>query len=227
MFAIRGRGPGLANFPRTGACIVLANHACWFDPMFLGKVLPRPVTPLMTSDFYDLPVVRWLMVHVFQPIRVQERSLKKDVPQEIDEAVAALDRGECVVVFPEGYLRRSDDRPLRRFGRGVWHILSQRPDIPVYACWIEGAWGSFTSYRGGPPTKGKRLDVLWPVAVAVPEPITVDPALLDHHLRTRVELMNRVAASRVLLGLPELPRYDLPERADEKDGDESQPPGPS
>jgi 1-acyl-sn-glycerol-3-phosphate acyltransferase len=199
---------------------VVANHACWFDPLFLGKVLPRQITPMMGSDFYDLPVIRWLMVHVFHTIRVPEKALKKDVPQEIVEAVAALDRGECVVLFPEGYLRRSDDRPLRRFGRGVWHILSQRPDTPVYACWIEGAWGTFTSYRGGPPTKNKRPDLRRPVAVAVPEPVTVDPATLAHHLTTRLALMNRVAASRALLGLPELPAYQLPEKDEAESGGE-------
>ncbi len=214
MFRMRGAGPGLADFPRTGPCLVIANHACWFDPLFLGKVIPRPVTPMMTSDFYDLPVLRWLMVHVFHTIRVPEKALKKDVPPEIGEAVAALDRGECVVLFPEGYLRRTDDRPLKRFGRGIWHILAQRPDTPVYTCWIEGAWGSFTSYRGGPPTKRKKPDLLRRIEVAVPEPVTIDPATLAHHLKTRVTLMNRVAAARVYLGLPDLPAYELPEKDD-------------
>ena len=227
MFRLRRTGPGLADFPRTGPCLVIANHACWFDPLFLGKVVPRPVTPMMTSDFYDLPVIRWLMVRVFHTIRVPEKPLKKDVPQEIVEAVAALDRGECLVVFPEGSLRRSDDRPLRRFGRGVWQILSQRPDTPVYACWIEGAWGTFTSYRGGRPTKNKRLDFLRPIAVAVPEPVTVDPATLAHHLTTRLALMNRVAASRALLGLPDLPAFQLPEKDEPEPGADGQPPGPS
>ena len=42
MYRIRGAGPGRADFPRTGPCLVIANHACWLDPMFLAKVLPRP-----------------------------------------------------------------------------------------------------------------------------------------------------------------------------------------
>ncbi len=217
MYRIRVTGPGLADFPRTGACVVIANHACWFDPIFLGRVLPRPITPMMTSEFYDLPGIRWLMVNVFHTIRVQEKQMKKEVPAEIGEAIAALDRGDCLVLFPEGYLRRSDDRPMKRFGRGVWHILSARPDVPVYTCWIEGAWGSFTSYRGGYPTKNKRPDLRRPIDVGVPLPVTVPAAELDKHLTTRLALMNRVAASRELLGLPELPAYHLPERGDEKD----------
>jgi 1-acyl-sn-glycerol-3-phosphate acyltransferase len=109
MYRIRGKGPGLERFPRTGACLVLANHACWFDPIFLAKVIPRPITPMMTSRFYDLRLIVRLM-RAFGVIRVPDKALKKDAP-EVREALAALDRGECVVVFPEGYLRRSTARP--------------------------------------------------------------------------------------------------------------------
>lgn len=218
VYRIRTVGPGLADFPRGGPCLVVANHACWFDPLFLGKGIPRPITPMMTSVFYDLPVIRWLMVNVFHTIRVEEKALRQGVPPELGEAVAALDRGECVVLFPEGYLRRSDDRPLKRFGRGVWHILQQRPDTPVYACWIEGAWGSFTSYRGGPPTKGKKPDFWRRIDVAVPEPITVSAEELAHHLKTRLALMNHVVTARALLGLPEVPAYLLPTK---DEGDEA------
>jgi len=217
MYRVRAAGPGLADFPRTGACVVIANHSCWFDPAFIGRVLPRPITPMMTSEFYDLPVVRWLMVNVFHTIRVEQKQMKKEAPTELAEAIAALDRGDCLVLFPEGYLRRGDDRPMKRFGRGVWHILSARPDVPVVACWIEGAWGSFTSYRGGYPTKGKRPDLRRPIDVGVPRPVTVPAAELEKHLTTRLALMNRVAASRALLGLPGLPSYQLPERGDDKD----------
>jgi 1-acyl-sn-glycerol-3-phosphate acyltransferase len=218
MYQTRGTGPGLRDFPRTGPCLVIANHACWFDPVFLGQVIPRPITPMMTSAFFDLPGLRWLMVNVFHTIRVEEKPLKTDVPPEITEAIAALDRGECVVLFPEGYLRRTDAKPLRRFGRGVWQILSQRPDTPVYACWIEGGWGSFTSYaNGGTPTKNKRPDVLRRIGVAVPEPVLAPPDELKAHIRTRLGMMNRVQAARALLGLPELPRHEVPARGEEKD----------
>ena len=103
LYRIYGRGNGLIDFPRTGPCLIIANHACWLDPLFLAKVLPRPVTPMMTSRFYNLPVLRRLMVS-FGVIQVSEKAIKKDTP-EIRDAIAALDRGECLVIFPEGYFR--------------------------------------------------------------------------------------------------------------------------
>lgn len=217
MYRIRGRGPGLANFPRTGPCIVLANHACWLDPLFLAKVLPRPITPMMTAKFYDLPFLRRLMV-MFGVIRVPEKPMKKDAP-EIQEAIAALDRGECVVIFPEGYLRRSEDRALRRFGQGIWHLLRARPDTPVFACWIEGNWGSYTSHRGGPPVKGKRPDFRRPIRVGVNAAETLPAGRWEEHLPLRLHLMNLVSGARAHLDLPALPPFELPPRDDADDAD--------
>ena len=214
MFRIRGAGAGLPDFPPHGACIVIANHACWFDPIILAKLLPRPLTPMMTGRFYDLPVISWLMRR-FGIIKVIEQSMRRELP-ELKEAIAALDRGECLVVFPEGYLRRSEERYLKRFGRGLWEILKARPDTPLYSCWIEGNWGSFTSYFKGPPTKHKPRDRRRPIGVGIGAAEVLPAEVLASHLRTRIHLMNRVIEARVPLGLPPLPAFELPSREDDE-----------
>jgi 1-acyl-sn-glycerol-3-phosphate acyltransferase len=211
-YSIRARGPGLTDFPRTGPCLVIANHACWLDPIFLAKVLPRPITPMMTARFYDQPVIHRFVV-AFGVIRVPEKALKKDTP-ELAEAIAALDRGDCVVIFPEGYLRRTEDRLLRRFGQGIWQILQSRPDTPVYACWIEGGWGSYMSYFNGPPTKNKKKDLRRPIGVAVSAAANVPHEILIDHLPTRIHLMNLVLAARAELDLPSVPPFELPAKED-------------
>ncbi|MDY3561662.1 1-acyl-sn-glycerol-3-phosphate acyltransferase [Gemmata sp. JC673] len=216
-YRIRWHGPGFARFPRTGPCLVIANHACWLDPIFLVKVLPRPLTPMMTSGFYDLPVIRTLMIK-FGVIRVPDRALKKEAP-ELQEAIAALDRGECVVIFPEGYLRRSSDRELRRFGQGVWKILKERPNTPVFAAWIEGGWGSYTSHSNGPPTRNKRPDVRRRISVGMLAAVTVPPVVLEGHLRTRTHLMNLVSAARGHAGLEPLAPFDLPAKTEEAEAE--------
>jgi 1-acyl-sn-glycerol-3-phosphate acyltransferase len=170
---------------------------------------------MMTARFYDQPVIRRFMV-AFGVIRVPEKAIKKDAP-EIREAVAALDRGECVVIFPEGYLRRSEERCMRRFGQGIWQILQARPETPVFACWIEGGWGSYTSYFNGPPTKHKKMDLRRPIGVAVSGATTVSPDVLADHLQTRIHLMNLVLAARVHLDLPSLEPIELPAREEPED----------
>jgi 1-acyl-sn-glycerol-3-phosphate acyltransferase len=200
-YRIKIVGPAVGRLPARGPCLVIANHAAWFDPLFLAKVLPLPVTPMMTSRFYDLPVISWLMRRVIGTIRVPEVPYRHEAP-ELKEAVAALDRGECIVLFPEGYLRRKEEQPLRRFGRGIWKILSDRPNTPIFAGWIEGNWGSFFSYRNGPPTKGKRMDFWRHIDIGIVGPLTISPTTLADHMATRVFLMQQVAAAREPLGLP-------------------------
>jgi 1-acyl-sn-glycerol-3-phosphate acyltransferase len=219
MYRIRAQGPGLAALPRTGPMIVIANHTAWLDPIWLGKIIPRPLTAMMTSKFYDLPILHFLMTKVAGAIRVQESTFRRDVP-EIDVAIAVLDSGGCLVIFPEGAMRRKLDVPLRPFGQGIWRILHERPNTPVLVCWIEGGWGSYTSYAGGPPTRNKRLDWRRPIGIAVETPLIVDPSILDDQRATRTYLMEKCLAARSISGLEPL---DLEEHveADAEDVEES------
>ncbi|MFO0935287.1 MAG: lysophospholipid acyltransferase family protein [Gemmataceae bacterium] len=206
MYAIRSRGPGLNQFPRVGPSIVIANHAGYFDPVILEAVLPRPVTAMMTSVYFDLWFVKPFAKYIFHIIRVADSSIRREAP-ELRDAIAALDRGECVLIFPEAWLRRKEEMPLRRFGQGIWQMLRERPHTPVIACWVEGTWGSYFSHRNGPPTKGKPFDFRLPIRVGVSSPITVPPETLADHWETRFFLMNEVSRARAHLGLEPLPLF--------------------
>jgi 1-acyl-sn-glycerol-3-phosphate acyltransferase len=195
LYRFRVVGPGVGKVPPRGPLLVIANHSAWPDPLWLGKVLPRTITPMMTSVFYDLPVLHWLMRRVVRTIRVQESRYRREAP-ELAEAVARLDAGECLVVFPEGWLRRKEDQLLRQFGQGIWRILRDRPDTPVMPCWIEGGWGSFLSHRGGPPGKGKPFDWFRRITIVFGEPISVPPEVLADGRQTRRYLMDLVLAQR-------------------------------
>jgi len=215
-YAVRADGPGLKSIPMDGPLLVIANHAAFFDPFFVAEVLPRPVTPMMTANVYDKPGIRFLMRRVFHVIRVSEVGARRAAP-ELQEAIDALDHGKMVVIFPEGFLRRSEEQVIRRFGRGVWQILAARPNTPVLALWIEGTWGSYFSHFNGPPTVNKPRDFRRPVSVGVAGPEVLPPELLASHIQTRFYLMNRVLASRVHVGLPELPPVEVPLAGSEPD----------
>jgi 1-acyl-sn-glycerol-3-phosphate acyltransferase len=201
IYRTEGSGPGIAAFPLEGPVLVVCNHTAWLDPLWLGKVLPRRIKPMMTSDFFDKPAIRWLVRDVVHAIRVQASRFRREAP-ELAEAVAALDAGECLILFPEGHLRKHDRPTVRQFGRGVWHILHDRPTTPVVVCWIEGGFGSFTSYYRGKPATNKRPDFWRPIRVAVATPQVVDPAVLADMRATRRYLMEQCVQARTLLGLP-------------------------
>lgn len=204
MYRIHGFGPGLHRVPANGPLLVVANHAAWFDPVFLAKLLPRRFTAMLTSDFYDKPILHFLAARIVHAIRVESSEFRREAP-ELRQAVAALDRDECVLVFPEGQMQKRADRPLRRFGQGVWHILRERPKTPVVVCWIEGGWGSYASYCNGPPTKNKPMDFWRRIQVGIREPEVLDPAILADHRTTRIYLMRQCLDARRFIGLDPYP----------------------
>lgn len=211
----RSTGPGTTDFPMTGPVLVVSNHGDMFDPVLVGGMMPRQVTGVMTAVFFDKPVLSWLM-RVFGTIRVPEVPIRREAP-EIDAAVQALDAGRVVMLFAEGFLRRKEEVPLKRFGQGVWKILDARPTTPVVPVWIEGTWGSFFSWKGGPPLKGKRLHFRRPVMVCVSGPLVVPPEVLKNRMGTRLYLMQAVADARLHAGLPPLPPVDQLPRDDGTD----------
>jgi 1-acyl-sn-glycerol-3-phosphate acyltransferase len=205
LYRIRARGPGLFDAPGHGPLLLIANHTAWMDPLWLAKAVPRQLTGMLTSNFYDLAVLGWVFKDVVKTIRVQASTFRREAP-ELQLAVDALDRGECVMVFPEGAMRRKEEIPLKMFGQGVWHILQQRPTTPVLVCWIEGGWGSYFSYFQGLPTKNKRLDFWRRIDVAVAPPRLLDASVLANHRATRHHLMQACLEARQYLGLEPLKR---------------------
>jgi 1-acyl-sn-glycerol-3-phosphate acyltransferase len=199
IYRIRAVGPGVHSCPSNGPALIVANHSAYLDPLWLGKVVPRRLVPMMTSAFYDLPLMRWLMNRIVRAVRVPTASFRREAP-ELEEAVATLDRGDCLVIFPEAMLRRREDQPLRPFGQGVWHILRERPATPVIPCWIEGGWGSYFSYWSGPPTKNKRWDWWRHILVGMSEPAIIGPELLADQRATRRHLQDAVLHARTYTG---------------------------
>jgi 1-acyl-sn-glycerol-3-phosphate acyltransferase len=203
MYRIAAYGSGVHQLPTRGPVIVIANHAAWFDPLWIAKVMPFRVRPMMTARFYDLPCISWLMRNVFFTIRVPENRFRREAP-EIQVAIAAIDQGDNLLIFPEGWLRRKEEVVLRRFGHGIHQILASRPQTPVIACWIEGGWGSYVSHKDGPPMKNKPFDFLRRIRIGVNDPEIVPADILADHWRTRHYLMVSVLQARRHLNLPEV-----------------------
>jgi 1-acyl-sn-glycerol-3-phosphate acyltransferase len=220
IYRIRAFGPGVGQMPVRGPLLIVANHSSYLDPIWIGKVAPQVIHPMMTSVFYDVPYLRWWLAHVFRVIRVEAAFMRREAP-ELAEAVVMLKQGECVVIFPEGQLRKTDGELLRQFGQGVWHILREVPKTPVVVLWIEGGWGSFCSYKNGPPTKNKRFDWWRHIDIGVSEVRPLPAAILVDHRTTRDYLRQTCLECRRYLGLP------LPSDTKEKKDEEARPDTPA
>lgn len=200
MYRIEAIGPGLSKFPDGEPVLLIANHTAYADPFWLGSVVRHRFYPMMTSTFYDLPFVSFMMRRVVGAIRVPAGSHRRDAP-ELKEASALLASGKCVLIFPEATLRKVPEPVMRRFGRGVALLLAEHPNAWVVPAWIEGGWGSYFSNFNGPPMTGKPIDFWRTIRIGIGEPRKIDPSLLANHLKTRAALQQAVYDCRGLLGL--------------------------
>lgn len=91
--------------PSVGPAIVAANHTAGLDPAVLQSTAPRPITWIMTADFYDKPAIRWFCRYA-RMIRVDRAS--RD-PGAWREAIKVLKEGRIVGVFPEGRIERTGE----------------------------------------------------------------------------------------------------------------------
>ena len=98
----RMRRLGRRHIPRSGPVILAANHRSFLDPFVIGCLTRRPVYYVAKKELFAHPVVGWLLNRLGAfPI---DRGAGDQ--QAMDTARVILERGDCVVIFPEGTRQR-------------------------------------------------------------------------------------------------------------------------
>ena len=135
--SVFGRGyqrremPRPCPIPATGPAVIAANHTSGLDPLAIQSTCPRPIVWVMTSEFYDLPSLRWFLKHV-EMIRI-DRESNDAAPWR--QALRVLGEGRVVGVFPEGRIERT--RELMPFGVGV-STMALRGNADLFPVYLDG-----------------------------------------------------------------------------------------
>jgi 1-acyl-sn-glycerol-3-phosphate acyltransferase len=132
LFTTRDRH-GVENIPPTGGIIVVANHVSELDPFMVGEFLydiGRPPRFLAKKELFRRAPIKWVLEGA-QQIPVDRGT--SDAAQALSAAVAALDRGECIFIYPEGSATRDPALwPMKaRTGAARLALLSGAPVVPV------------------------------------------------------------------------------------------------
>lgn len=124
-----------ADGTQTGI-VVSPNHISWFDPLQSAHFCydnGRPPRYLGKEGVFRTPVVGWILLRCGQIPVYRETS---DAANAVRDAIAAVERGECVVVYPEGTITRDPDLwPMQgKTGAARIALLTGAPLVPV-ALW--------------------------------------------------------------------------------------------
>lgn len=116
---------GAEHIPRTGGCVLAANHESSIDPALLALTTERPIRFLARAELW-LPGLRRLLDALGGiPVRRGEGD-----SVAIARATAALEAGEVVAIFPQGTSLGFRNRRYRR-GAARLALAAGVPVVPV------------------------------------------------------------------------------------------------
>jgi 1-acyl-sn-glycerol-3-phosphate acyltransferase len=131
---------GKSLIPMNGPAIIVANHNSHLDTltimaMYPLRILPK-LRPVAAMDYFmRTSAMAWFATKIIGIIPVVRGGHAKG-HNPLLGCIEALDRGEILILFPEG--SRGEPEKLSQFKKGVAHLLKDRPQTPVYPLFIYG-----------------------------------------------------------------------------------------
>src|SRR3954452_1881307 len=118
---------GRHHIPAEGGVLLASNHRSFLDPFVIGCCIRRPIYFVAKQELFENRLMGWFLncMGAF-PIRRGESD-----EESMKTALALLERGDVVVIFPEG--TRTRGGALRKPKRGVGRLALQSgaPVVPI------------------------------------------------------------------------------------------------
>lgn len=127
------------RIPVGGPAIIAINHISYADPLVVARFIwdtGRAPRFLAKASLFTLPVVGRVIAGAGQ-IPVHRGT--QDADHALQGAVEALERGEMVLIYPEGTVTRDPDFWPMQAKTGIARLALLAPDVPVIPV---GQWGA-------------------------------------------------------------------------------------
>jgi 1-acyl-sn-glycerol-3-phosphate acyltransferase len=132
------RVQGRENLRQPGPFVLVANHSSHLDTVSLLSLFPlgrlRYVRPVAAADYFERNrFVSVLSRTLFNILPIARKNITTD-NNPLRRMKAALDRGESLIIFPEGTRGSGDE--VGQFRSGVAHLLEKTPNLPVIPAYL-------------------------------------------------------------------------------------------
>jgi 1-acyl-sn-glycerol-3-phosphate acyltransferase len=136
VLAYRVRYTGIRNIPPEGGVLVVSNHQSALDPPLVGMGSPRRMNYLARDTLFRFGPFRWLIGSLdAMPVDREGLGLSG-----LKESLRRLQRGEMVLIFPEG--TRTEDGEIAAFLPG-FTALAVRSGAAILPVALEGAFAAW------------------------------------------------------------------------------------
>ena len=122
----RLRRLGTEHIPEGGV-ILASNHRSFLDPFAIGCCLGRPIYFVAKQELFKKPLLGWIL-NCLGAFPVRRGEADED---SVDTALALLERGQAVVIFPEGTRIRTGSLGSPKRGVGRLALQSGKPVVPI------------------------------------------------------------------------------------------------
>jgi 1-acyl-sn-glycerol-3-phosphate acyltransferase len=128
------------RLPMQGPALVVANHNSHLDALVMMILWPlsklHRIRPVAAADyFFRFRALKWFALRIIGivPINRQLKGMRMDPLARVTQAV---ERGEIVILFPEG--QRGEPEKLEEFKTCIAHLARRHPQVPVYPVYMHG-----------------------------------------------------------------------------------------
>lgn len=125
---LRHEVTGLENIP-DGPCIIMCKHQSAWETLALQLVFPAQVW-VLKKELLWIPIYGWALA-TMEPIAIDRASGMRALRQIVDKGRPKLEKGLCVVIFPEGTRTPPGQRQKYQPGGGMLAAQTGYPVVPV------------------------------------------------------------------------------------------------
>jgi 1-acyl-sn-glycerol-3-phosphate acyltransferase len=138
LFRLRWRHLDRVPAPPEGGVLIVMNHVSQIDTILMARLVwssGRVPRFMIKAGVFEWPIVGYMMRGSGQ-IPVYRGTA--DAAQSLRDAVTALERGEAVVIYPEGTTTKDPANWPMLAKTGIARLVLLSPDTPVVPV---GQWG--------------------------------------------------------------------------------------
>ncbi|MFO1350734.1 MAG: lysophospholipid acyltransferase family protein [Gammaproteobacteria bacterium] len=109
--------------------IVLSKHQSTWETLFLHQLLP-PIAWVLKRELFWVPFFGWALALV-KPIAIDRKAATSAIRQILTQGKEHLDKGQWVLIFPEGTRIAPGQRGRYRAGGAMLAAFSGYPVLPI------------------------------------------------------------------------------------------------